>query len=262
MAIPLFIFAATVCRYIGDKRYNPNYLPILSQLFDDENEVDKEKWISEFRDIVGGIVVLNSPLSIVSLSHLFGILKEDISCQLDLLHSVLSIPVNEDIPIRLLHLSFRDFLLDPQKQGKSPFWVNERETHRRLASKCLQLMSSSNGLRQNMCKLSNSGILRSEIEKQTIDCCLQPEIQYACRYWVHHLEQSKDRIVDGDPAYTFLQKCFLYWLEAMSLIGQAPESIHMINRLQLLVNVRNLSLESFNWVLTYWLNSRIEVPRY
>ena len=30
----------------------------------------------------------------------------------------------EDMPIRLLHLSFRDFLLDTQKRGKSPFWGN------------------------------------------------------------------------------------------------------------------------------------------
>ncbi len=29
-------------------------------------------------------------------------------------------------PLRLLHLSFRNFLLDPQKRGKSPFWVVKR----------------------------------------------------------------------------------------------------------------------------------------
>ena len=261
MAIPLFIFAATVCRFIGDKRDNPKsrlktilqyqttnqvskldrtYLPILNQLFDDEDEVDKERRTREFREIVGSIVVLESPLSIVSLARLLNIPKEDVSCRLDLLHSVLSIPTDEDIPIRLLHLSFRDFLLDPQRRGKSPFWVDERETHEKLASKCLQIMSGPKGLRQDMCNLRRPGTLRIEIDNRIVDDCLPPEVQYACRYWVHHLEQGKARIRDGDPAHDFLLKYFLFWLEAMSLIGEASESIRIINRLQLLTLVRIL----------------------
>ena len=203
MAIPLFIFAATACRYIGEKRDNPKkrleiflqyqsanqvsrldktYLPILNQLFNDEDELDKERRTSEFREVVGSIVVLESPLSIVSLAHLLNIPKEDISCRLDLLHSVLNIPVDEDMPIRLLHLSFRDFLLHTQKREKSPFWVDEKETHERLARKCLQLLSSPKGLRQNMCNQTRPGTLRSEIDNQVIDNALSREVQYACRY--------------------------------------------------------------------------------
>ena len=263
MAIPLFIFAATACRFIEDKRDNPKkrleiilqyqtnnkttnqvskldrtYLPILNQLFDDKDEVDKERRTSEFRELVGSIVVLKSPLSIVSLAHLLNIPKEDISCRLDLLHSVLSIPVDEDMPIRLLHLSFRDFLLDTQKRGKSPFWVDERETHKRLASKCLQLMSSPKGLRQNMCNLTRPGTLRSELNNQIIDNALSLEVRYACRYWAHHLKQSEGCIRDGDPVHVFLQKYFLYWLEAMSLMGETSDSIRIINSLQPLTDVK------------------------
>lgn len=187
----------------------------------------------------------------VSLAHILDIPKEDIRCRLDLLHSVLSIPVDEDKPVRLLHLSFRDFLLDPQKHGKSSFWVDERETHKRLTSKCLQLMSGPKGLRQNMCNLSRPGTLRSEIDKQTIDNGLQPEVQYACHYWVHHLKQSKDCIRDGDPVHTFLQKYFLYWLEARSYIGESSQSIRMISSLQLLIDVRLLFIVQLGSILTY-----------
>jgi hypothetical protein len=282
MAIPLFIFAATACRYIGDKRDNPKkrldtvlqcqtanrvskldrtYLPILNQLFDDEDEVDKERRASEFREIVGGIIVLENPLSIVSLANLLSIPKEDISCRLDLLHSVLSIPVDDDIPIRLLHLSFRDFLLDPQKRGKSLFWVDERETHERLASKCLQLMSNPKGLRQNMCNLPRPGTLRSEIDNRTLNDCLPPEIRYACRYWVHHLEQSTGHIRDGNLVYVFLQKYFLYWLEAMSLIGEASESIRMIDNLQSLIQVSYVST-FYVGCHTYLSRRPMKVPRY
>ena len=209
MVIPLFIFASTACRYIGDERDNPKkrleiffqyqttnqasrldnmYLPILNHLFDDGDELDKERQTSEFRKVVGSIIVLESPLSIPSLAHLLNIPKEDISCRLDLLHSVLNIPVDEDMPVRLLHLSFRDFLLDTQKRGKSWFWVNEKETHKELSSKSLQLLSSPKGLRQNMCNLTSAGILRSNVDCQIIGNALSPKVRYACRYWVHYLE--------------------------------------------------------------------------
>ena len=184
LAVPLFIFATTACRYIGDKRDSPRkrldmvlrhqnaklsmldatYLPILNQLFNDEEEEDKERWASEFREIVGSIIVLESPLSIISLARLLNIPEDNISWRLDSLHSVLSIPNYKDDPIRLLHLSFREFLVDPQKQGNSPFWVDEKETHKSLANQCLQLMLSPSGLRQNMCNLQMLGTRRSEIE--------------------------------------------------------------------------------------------------
>ncbi|KAI9857277.1 MAG: hypothetical protein M1813_008315 [Trichoglossum hirsutum] len=264
MAIPLFIFAATACRYIGDKRDNPRkrlnlvlgyqktaskldktYLPILNQLVDDEDEENKERWASEFQEIVGSIVVLESPLSVVSLAHLLGIPKDDVSCRLDSLHSVLSIHDSQDVPVRLLHLSFRDFLVDPQKKGKSSFWVDERETHERLANKCLELLSSPDGLQQNICKLLNPGTLRSKIDEQTIAICLSPELQYACRYWVHHLERSSCHIHNEDPIHLFLQKYFLYWLEAMSLIGEAYKCIHIIKRLQGLTESDISTVSSF-----------------
>ncbi|KAI9764067.1 MAG: hypothetical protein M1840_008871 [Geoglossum simile] len=261
MAIPLFIFAATACRFVGEIIGNPRrclndilkyeiedvsrlditYLPILDPLFAIQGRKEKEKLSREFQEIVGSIVVLESPLSIASLAHLLKIPKEDIRCRLDSLHSVLSIHINEDVPVRLFHLSFRDFLVDSEKKGKSPFWVDERETYERLASKCLELLSSPEGLRQNICNLPNPGTLKSKIDEQKIAICLSPELRYACCYWVHHLEQSDHYIHDRDPIHSFLQKYFLYWLEAMSLIGEVYKCIHIINRLQALVKSDTVS---------------------
>jgi hypothetical protein len=237
IATPLFIFAATVCRFVGETRGNPKrrldtildyqavnqvseldrtYLPILDQLFDDQDEVERGRLAEEFREVVGIVVVLESPLSSVSLASLLSIPKEDVICRLDSLHSVLNIPTNEYTPIRLLHLSFRDFLLDPKKRGKSPFWIDERDTHKRLATKCLQLMSRSGCLRKDICNLKKPGTLRKEINSQIIDICLPAEVQYACRFWVSHLEQSKSCIYDHGQVHVFLREHWLHWLEAMS----------------------------------------------
>jgi hypothetical protein len=250
---PLFISAATVCRYIGDWRDNPRrrleivlgyrkvnaskldatYLPILAQLLD-EDEEDKETWAREFRMIVGSIAVIENPLPIRSLAALFHISKEDIYCRLDSLHSVLSIPDNEDEPVRLLHLSFREFLTDAKKKDTSPFWVDERDTHRQLASLCLELMSGQTGLRKNMCDLLPDS-KRIDVDEWIIARSLPPELQYACRYWVHHLEQGQYHINEEDSTHIFLQAHFLHWLEAMSLIGETNKCIYMIEKLQTLV---------------------------
>ncbi|KAF2204397.1 platelet-activating factor acetylhydrolase IB subunit alpha [Delitschia confertaspora ATCC 74209] len=226
-------------------KLDATYLPILDQLLDDKQEEDKEKWASGFREIVGSIILLENPLSVLSLAHLLDLPKDDVICQLDCLHSVLGISNNEDIPIRLLHLSFREFLLDPQKQGKTLFGVDERETHERLAIQCLKLMSSANGLRQNICNLPIPRTQRYQIDEQTTYSYSPPELRYACRYWVHHLAQSKRCIHYRDSIYVFLQKYFLYWLEAMSLIGETNKCIRMIKNLQVLINSEKNAMSSF-----------------
>jgi nucleoside phosphorylase len=262
-AVPLFIFAATATRYIGDKRGNPTkrleivlgfgnrnakvskldatYLPILNELFNEEDEEEREERGCEFREIVGSIVLLETPLSVASLAHLLHLPKDAIRCQLDSLHSILSIPECNDLPVRLLHLSFREFLVDTSKKEKSPFWVDERARHERLASYCIELMSSPDGLRQNVCGLQ-SGTLRSEVAEGKITSHLSPELQYACRYWVHHLKQSQRHISDKDTTDAFLQKHFLHWLEATSLIGDTNKCVYLLETLCTLVDVGNLLL--------------------
>ncbi|KAF1828216.1 hypothetical protein BDW02DRAFT_643534 [Decorospora gaudefroyi] len=167
LAVPLFIYAATLDR---------TYLPVLEQLLVEQEEDEKETWLCAFREVVGSIVVLESPLSTASLTCLLQVPQDEIKCQLDFLHSVLSVPNSEDIPIRLLHLSFREFLVDPHKQGKSLFWVDEKSTHKKLASRCLELMSGPSGLHQDMCSLSSPGVLRCEIDEQTVANATQEKV--------------------------------------------------------------------------------------
>jgi len=46
------------------------YLPILNQLFNDEDEADKQRRIIKFRKIVGSIVILESSLFITLFIYL------------------------------------------------------------------------------------------------------------------------------------------------------------------------------------------------
>jgi NACHT domain len=269
MAIPLFIFAATVCRYVGDVRWDPQqrlrtvlkyqtasqaskldrtYFPILNGLLIDLSDEESKTLIEEFQYVVGSIVLLASPLSTVSLARLLDIPEEVINCRLDSLHSVLSVPIDRQLPIRLLHLSFREFLIDSQKESKCPFWVDDKKTHKFVATKCLELMSNS--LKENICDLRNPGTLQAEVERQTIDNSLTADVQYACCYWVYHLEQGGSQISDHSTPHSFLSEDLLHWLEALSLIGRLHESIAMISSLITLIYVNLLMLECSPILLT------------
>jgi hypothetical protein len=261
MAIPLFIFATTVCRFIGDLRWDPEerlatvlryqtagqasqldrtYLPVLDQLFIGLTDSDNEILTGEFRKVIGSIIILVEPLSTISLASLLSIPKKVVDRRLNTLHSVLSVPANQHSPVRLLHLSFRDFLIDAEKRG-SPFWVDESETHKMIATKCLELMSKPECLRENLCSLETPGKFRTEIDCRMINDSLQADVRYACRYWVHHLEQSKSPIRDQGRAHNFLQKHFLHWLEALSLMGKMSESIDLIGTLQSITAVSSIA---------------------
>jgi hypothetical protein len=216
MAVPLFIFAATVYRFVEDKAFwNPagqlakvleyrtsahnseldklyaTYLPILDQLVVETSGLKRSRLVDEFRDVVGPIVLLAEPLSMSSLARLLNILLAVIAGRLSTLHSVLSVQSKTDAPVRMFHLSFRDFLLDPAKRAKNEFWVDKIKCHERIAISCLRLIDSGDNLRKDICGLKMSGMLRTEVEARTID--IPADVQYACLYWVYHLEQSRGR---------------------------------------------------------------------
>jgi WD40 domain-containing protein len=258
-AIPLFIFATTICRFLADRRCGSpaeqlrevmkyqtkiqesqlavTYLPVLNQLIRDLPEHKIAKILEEFRQIIGSIVILASPLSTYSLARILLVSKDTIDNRLDLLHSVLSIPSSPNAPVRLLHLSFRDFLVSLEK-GKSLFWVDETETHNKMAANCLRLLDKH--LRTDICGVKWPGAPRSTIRQQTIDKALPSEVQYACLYWLYHIEQARRQIRDGDELHEFLRSHFLHWLEALSFIGRASESIALMKTLQALLEVSNL----------------------
>ncbi|RAO72618.1 uncharacterized protein BHQ10_008630 [Talaromyces amestolkiae] len=235
LSVPLFIFAATACRLFEDPQWDPmdtiteiltnrsegsqlnaTYLPVLNRILNNQNGKRKMQLLQEFQEIVGTIVMLESPLSVTSLSKLIGVSERLIDLRLNSLHSVIRIPKDKNMPVRPFHLSFRDFLLDPETREKTPLWVDEKEVHQRLTSQCISLCD---GLRRNICGLPSEGTRREEISIQTLNHYLPPELQYSCRFWVQHLMQSKDPQALMHDVFMFLQKHFLHWIEAMNVLG-------------------------------------------
>nr|POF13754.1 vegetative incompatibility protein het-e-1 [Quercus suber] len=254
LAIPLFIFAFTVCRYIGQsdpqKRLESilrqkqsgslsglgkTYVPILDQLVIGSTPSEQDQIISDFRELVGSIVLLATPLSVSSLSRLLELSLRAIGERLSKLHSVLNIPTDREAPVRLFHLSFRDFLVDGENNHHHPFRIDESGTHGKLAYKCLSLLSRPGILKHDICQVEKAGCRRHEVSQETIARAITSDIAYACRYWVWHMSQSTNSITDGDAVHAFLQTHFLHWMEALSWLGQLSEMVTYISTLQSLI---------------------------
>ncbi|KAJ5234280.1 NACHT and WD40 domain protein, partial [Penicillium citrinum] len=274
LSIPSFIFAATICRIFEELDWDPadslssiftqqddrtrltgTYLPVLDRLLNRQNKNQKEQLVMQFRQIIGAIVVLETSLSIGALSRLLGISQRLIHLRLNPLQSVLRVPDNDITPIRLFHLSFREFLLDPVTRTKTPLGISEIETHNMLTKKCLQICQK---LEENICQLPNYGSQNVEIDRQTINEYFPPELQYGCRYWAHHLVQCTELTNIAYEAYSFLQTHLLLWIEAMSLLGHALEISGIIDLLQTAIggNAPPLILQFFHDAKRFVLKSQ------
>ncbi|KAL4788606.1 hypothetical protein BJX76DRAFT_315193 [Aspergillus varians] len=251
LSVPLFISAAAVCRYVEDLKWEPQlrlaelladqakyvsrmdktYMPILKRLLDDQHsdESEQQLLLEEFQNIVGAIILLAVPLSINALSAFLRIGADRISNRLSSFQSVLDVPDDRNKPVRILHLSFRDFLV----QSRTKFLVHEPTKHKDIAKSCLKTMRSC--LQRNICHLAGPETHRSDVDPRDIRRHLLPELQYSCRYWIYHLEQSQALACEIGDVLLFLQKHFLHWVESMSLLGLISEVVGMLDLLHTLI---------------------------
>lgn len=250
----LFIYASTACRFVGELHADPQqrlslileddyvgqnhtwgldkiYTQILGNAAtfgEDCNRKERERLEVEFRRIIGSVVVLSDPLSSDSLNQLLHMKGETVSRRLGCLYSVLDIP-SQCLPIRLLHPSFRDFLLDSDRCENTKFFVNKKKIHEDLFVCSLELMKK--GLKRDMCNLRLPGAFVEDIEGG-VKKHIPSHLQYACRYWVHHLKESGVELSDNDRVHAFIESHFLHWLEALSLIGQMVNGTILVKTLE------------------------------
>ncbi|KAL2810607.1 hypothetical protein BJX63DRAFT_310029 [Aspergillus granulosus] len=257
-AAPLFIFAATVCRFVADSNFDPEerlrefltnssgsklddtYRPVLKQLLV-KDERDKDKLIAEFQEIIGVIILLADPLSLSSLAELLELQEHHVSIRLRSFHSVLIIPSDPKLPIQTFHSSFPEYLLDEWIRTDteiSRFWVDKGEKHELITRQCLSVMRRY--LKKNICELPSYGTSRTEIDPASIARLLPPTLQYACRYWVYHINRSSAAARILDQVLPFLKEHFLHWLECMSILGLISESLNAVDTLLKLTKVNVL----------------------
>lgn len=107
------------CRFFTKEamsRFHPSATTVLASSVRGEHSEAESQILHElFRQVVGPIVILQDPLSVASLAKLLGKDVATLKRTLSNLHSVLDVPVDESNTVRLLHPSFRDFLLNQSR---------------------------------------------------------------------------------------------------------------------------------------------------
>ena len=260
-AAGLFIWAATAYRFLyegspfheqrlhlilqgnanttePEAELNKIYITVLNNsLRPNYSEQEKNDFYKMLRGILGSIVLLFSPLSADSLASLINFPGKNLRPMLDHLHSILDIPIGQAGPIRLHHPSFRDFFLDTKRCTDRQLQVDGNEIHWALANSCIRIMSDK--LKKDICNLHIPGALASEVDDNQIEQFIPEELQYACSYWVQHLQESKNVLLDNGEVHLFLRKFLLFWLEALSLLGKISEGITALISLENLAKVNN-----------------------
>ncbi|KIM53042.1 hypothetical protein SCLCIDRAFT_1223218 [Scleroderma citrinum Foug A] len=185
-----------------------------------------ERWV--FRSVMRQILWLKEPLPISALDFMRDRFpREDdrypVGLILNFMASLLAGANDVSTPVRPLHASFYDFLLEEKRSGE--FFIQEGDTHRDLAVASLSAMQA--GLHFNICRLETSYISNSEVTDlgKRVEENIPPHLLYSCQFWASHLEGAA-----FDPDLAQLVRGFaigeqmLFWLEALGvskLIGKA-----------------------------------------
>ena len=265
----LFIYAATICRFLerNEILWPPDdllqlilanslqdtsgvialqdshtmeldeiYIQVLRHCLQKiSNKGNKPSIAAFIRGCVGSIVILYNPLSVIAMAKLINIGERRLQRMLNQLRSVLDVPERRESPVQLYHPSFCDFCLDKLRCSDLQFWVDEKQAHQTLASRCIQLMSNS--LKQDICGVGAHGIFVTDINNSRVQQYLPPEVQYACLYWIQHLQKSGAQLSDNDQAHRFLKEHLLHWLEALSWMRKVSEGIRAIASLESIVSL-------------------------
>jgi hypothetical protein len=245
---PLFIYAATVIRYIGNEWHDP--VVRLRQLLDSsctgsdtldavdslyerildqcvKNEVGREdiQRRERIQLILGTVVVAMEPVQIRVIASMLpsGVSSQVIHKDVDALGSILISPApSSSDPVRILHASFPDYLRDRCTDPR--FRINNSEHHGRMTVQCLQILNA--GLRKNICDIPDPSTPNFEVPGivQKLAAVAPEDLRYAAKYWLAHLTAVMD--VCGDVSELmgyldeFCSKHLLHWLELMSLLNK------------------------------------------
>ncbi|CAG7561978.1 unnamed protein product [Fusarium equiseti] len=233
---PLFIAAATFIRMIKDRhwtkspdekidfiieasakvysQYDPLYRPVLSLILSHSPEDDHSDVTRNFTFVIGSFLVLANPLSVTSLANLLNVEPRVMFGQIDPLRSVIDVP-SDDSPIRLFHLSFRDYLVS---KSAGDFQVSETKAHRTLAIKCIELMRRN--FKQDMCEVNTT---RSSVCFLILGSSFEAVSRFIPRWGYHYNILSE-----------FRHNLFLTWIEVLWIIGKADCFSAMISELRAL----------------------------
>src|ERR1700722_7693992 len=243
----LFIWVSAVSEYLSNpKTYDPDskFRSLLSdrnlsglpaeQKMDklyaeilNNSDWDDKSYVEMYHLVVGSIVALKTPLSASAIQTLHRKKNPALNvCEvLRPLNSLFIGSSDDKQPIRVLHLSFHDFITyrSLSSSGLERFWVDEKDHNGKLAFACLSIMNDDS--RKD---IPGTGYLSRDVPPQTkgipeiADVYVSEGLWYACRFWSQHLTKVGHPMPEGflNALRDFLSTNLIRWMELLCSKGQ------------------------------------------
>ncbi|QRV93578.1 Vegetative incompatibility protein HET-E-1 [Ceratobasidium sp. AG-Ba] len=249
----LFIFAATLARYVGTKNASINskrrldvllgikhgstskayealdklYDMILSAAFDNDQLEQSDK--DNVKLVLNAVLCAREPLTVEALGKFLQLESfEDARFSIEPLRALLHINEESGV-VTVLHASFLEYMQAESRSGR--FYYDATYLNQLFAQKCFDLMKRL--LRFNICRLESSFI--PDAETPAISSRIQEEIPlhlyYASRYWAEHTIAAGTCDWLRIELDTFFRQHFLFWLEVMSLRDVVQTGVELLSRL-------------------------------
>ncbi|KAF8344204.1 uncharacterized protein EI90DRAFT_3114957 [Cantharellus anzutake] len=210
----LFIWISTIFRYMKKPRKDP--MRTLSNLLDTGTERSKvptekmmddlytrilkkfdwedEDFAHDYPIVMGAIFVARQPLSVTAWDAILSpSLNSSVQYALAELAPLLSGVEDSHIPVRILHQSFRDFIvnrINPQTISSHCTPVAVGVENARVALRCTKILN------EGLCSVKGLGQIENLTEKDEMPCIppkeLSEHFRYACRHIVHHLSEVRE----------------------------------------------------------------------
>lgn len=196
---------------------------------DNLHENQRQSHCDFIKPILGGIAIMFTDISVNSFYNLFSTLdREIIHRSLRRLSAIIIVPQkasDKKQSFRLHHSTFCDFLFDTSRCNMH-FSIDKKEAHLKVLECCIRVLNERLSQYLDCLKVperspeaANWGV----DEQFPVD-----EVQYACIYWVKHLEGSNLQLCDDDIIHTFLRKHVLDWLEALCRITMVDDVLEAV----------------------------------
>jgi hypothetical protein len=259
----LFIFAATVVRYLTPRRsitrreqstlfeklLSPKsasglmqpllidglYQHILHQAFSDLSE---DLFRARLRILHTFLCTIECTSTSVTAALLSEPDEEIVNAVLKDLHAVL---YYKDGQVLWYHASFPDFIFTHTRSKfelegcQIDMSCNETYHHALLTKACFDIMlSGDSGLRFNIGEIPSSFDFDDDDQELAarVKSNISPVLKYASHYWASHLAQSGQMTVNGDDLSDYINKFLyihiLFWIEAMHLLRSSGQCSVML----------------------------------
>ncbi|KAF8310723.1 uncharacterized protein EI90DRAFT_3024115 [Cantharellus anzutake] len=231
----LFIWISTIFRYMKKPRKNPtrtleNLLDTgakrskvpTKKVMDDlytrilkKFDWEDEDFAHDYPIVMGAIFVAQQPLSVTAWDAILSpFLKssESVRHVLAELSPLLSGVEDHYIPVRILHQSFRDFIVNPQTISSHFTPIAVGVENARIAVRCTEILN------EGLCHVKGLGRIDNLSEKDEMPRIppkeLSEHFRYACRHIIHHLSgvQEWSEGLAG-PVSMFLSQEVTRWVE-------------------------------------------------